>query len=64
MFTGKIIKIYEEKFVQHVPETSGTFTFRSVNDKDINQERWGTEKDYYTNYTNVLKVCFCVAAGV
>lgn len=35
---GGIMVTRIQKFGQHIPDTSGTFTFRSVNDKDINQE--------------------------
>lgn len=38
MFTGGIMRMYVEKFGQHIPDTSGTFAFRSVNDRD-DQER-------------------------
>lgn len=51
--------MYVEKFGQHVPDTSGTFTFRSVNDKDINQVWSGTDKVILTTLFKKSLCLFC-----
>lgn len=53
------MRMYVEKFGQHIPDTTRTFAFRATNDKDIHQEREGTKIEILT-YLKIIWIFFCL----